>query len=184
MKNNLKLVVVFYITLLAFSLVVGVIYAYESLDITLIGNDFLETFKIISISNLLVEVGVVAISFLLSFILVGEVFFFLYFLIKSFTLGFLLCTFIELYAFKGILISLIYLLIHVFIFFLLFLLMRDLFKLFKVFVNVVILKKDVNSIKFVSVIKRILLTFIVFIIYNLCLYFLQFPILNLFKIIV
>lgn len=184
MKNNMKLVTVFYITLLAFSLSVGIIYAFEVLDASLVGTDFFETFRFISINNLLIEVGVLAISFLLSFILIGELIFLIYFLFKSFSFGFMLCTFIKLYSFKGILLSLIYFISQMFIFFIYFFFLTELFKIFKRFINYVVLKKDINTIIIFKSIKKLILLFSLFIIYNVFLYFLQSPIINLYKIIV
>lgn len=184
MKKNLKLVVVFYITLLTFSLSLGIIYAFDILDPGLVGTDFLETFKIISINNLLIEVGVISISFLLSFIFVGDLVYFIYFLIKSFTVGFTICSFIKIYSFNGMLISLIYFILFLFIFLILFFLMYELIKLSKMFFTIIFFKTEININLFIKSIKKIIFIFMTFTIYNTLLYFIQTPIINLFKIIV
>lgn len=172
MKHNLKVVTVFYLTLLSICILIGVVYSANVIDANVIGTDLLSSFKIINISSLLIEVGVITISFLLSFLIIGEIIFIIFFSSKAFSLGFIFYSFIKIYGIKGFLISISYFIIHLFIFFLLFIMMLSLFKYLKIgFFRV--FKSEFNNNVFVKNTKRVILIFLLYIMYNGILYLFQ-----------
>lgn len=180
MKKNLRYVVLFYLTLLSVCIFIGVLYAFEQIDLNLIGSDLINSFSIISINNFLFEVGVLSISFLLSAFFIGNLIFIVYLSFKSFSLGFILSSFIKVYGFKGALVSLIYLFIQIFQFIILFILLVYLIKISITSFKSLILRKPVDASNVLRIIKKISIIFIIFVVYNLLLYLLSNFILNLF----
>lgn len=184
MTNHIKLVTVFYLTLLSIAVTTGILYASKVIDLSIVGTDLIDSFKIISLDNILLEVGIISISFLLSRILIGFIIYLSFSLFKSFTLGFVIYTFIKVYGFKGALISSIYFLLYLIIFILLFSLMFQILKISKYTINKIVFKSNYDSNYLNKIIKKVTIIFSIYILYSTLLYLLNDFLLNIFKVLI
>ena len=173
-KNYFKLAVVFYTTLFALCFVIGIIYGNLYLDISLIEKDLLESFKIVSIHNLLLEVGIIAISFLLVKFIIGKLVFLMFFSFKSFSIGFIIYTFIKVY--KGSIIPFIsvYVIINILLYLILYVMYYTLIKLLYVYVYRKYIKKERLLKEDILVLfKRGYNLLLIYFIYNVFIYFIE-----------
>lgn len=182
MKRNLKAVVVFYFTLISICFITGVSYCYSSVDNNLLGIDLIDSFKLISFNNLLVEVGIISISFLLSSIFIGNIIFIILIVVKSFSTGFIICSFVKVYSLSGLFVGLIYFLLFLLIHVLLFILMVYMFNMTSICFKCFFQKNDFLIDSTFILFKRIIIIFICYVFYNFVLFFTQDFILNFFRV--
>lgn len=180
MKKNLKAVFLFYITLLFICFLIGYMYGFNNVFKINLGNDLIYSFKFVDFYNILLEVAIISISFLLSFIFIGNVLFILYLSFKFFSTGYITQAFISCYGLIGVFFSLIYFLIFLIFYILLFILFVYIIQLSKFFLNSFIFKREFNQKNFLNLIYRISTIFVFFITYNFLIYFFQKYLINFF----
>lgn len=170
MNNSLKMIAVFFLTLFALCFFTGVIYTSSFVESEYLGPDLINSFKIINLNSLILEVAVISISFLLSFFLIGVLLFIAFVGLKAFSLGLITYSFISTYGFSGMIISVIHLLLNIVLILLLFMIFFHLLKLLKLFVNKNFLKKTNDSTYIIKLIKKCFYIFTFYLSYNIILY--------------
>ncbi len=162
--------IIFFIIILLMALTCGSIYAKLNINNELLTNNFLETSNFITINSFLISIGIISLSILFSFIGVGVLLGLFYLIYQWFTLGFIITLLISKFGIEGLICGILYFIIYkLLISILLISIIIKLAKLFKNLICVYAYKNKINNSWFLSNIKKLIIIFIVFIIYSLIL---------------
>lgn len=160
--------VVFFTTLFILTIIIGCMYANIHYDQIAIDSTFIQNFNIFDVNKFLIEVGILTISFILSSITIGVMTSLLYTLFKAFSLGIIISTLTNTYKFKGIIISIIYILVNLINIFAYVLLTYYIARL-SMYILKKIFKKENININTIRYLKKIATVFTIYLVYNIAL---------------
>lgn len=145
-------------------------------------NEYIQNLNNYKINNIFMDTIILSSLLILSIFIIGiplSIFFIFY---NGFSIGFIISSLSSIFGFKGLIYSIIHIIINKFVFlFFLYFLFLAMYKIVLLLIKYWVHKEKINKDEIIHLFKKIILCLLIIIIYDLILYFLGNKIMNLFN---
>lgn len=145
-------------------------------------NEYIQNLNNYKINNIFMDTIILSSLLILSIFIIGiplSIFFIFY---NGFSIGFIISSLSSIFGFKGLIYSIIHIIINKFVFlFFLYFLFLAMYKIVLLLIKYWVHKEKINKDEIIHLFKKIILCLLIIIIYDLILYFFGNKIMNLFN---
>ena len=145
-------------------------------------NEYIQNLNNYKINNIFMDTIILSSLLILSIFIIGIPLSIFFIFFNGFSIGFIISSLSSIFGFKGLIYSIIHIIINKFIFlFFLYFLFLAMYKIVLLLIKYWVHKEKINKDEIIHLFKKIILCLLIIIIYDLILYFLGNKIMNLFN---
>ncbi len=145
-------------------------------------NEYIQNINNYKINNIFMDIIILSSIIILSIFIIGIPISIFFVFFNGFSIGFIISSLSSIFGFKGLIYSIIHVIINKFIFlFFLYFLLLALYKITLILIKYWVHKEKINKDELMHLFKKIVLCLLIILIYDLVLYFFGNKIINLFN---
>lgn len=145
-------------------------------------NEYIQNLNNYKINNIFMDTIILSSLLILSIFIIGIPLSIFFIFFNGFSIGFIISSLSSIFGFKGLIYSIIHIIINKFVFlFFLYFLFLAMYKIVLLLIKYWVHKEKINKDEIIHLFKKIILCLLIIIIYDLILYFLGNKIMNLFN---
>ena len=145
-------------------------------------NEYIQNLNNYKINNIFMDTIILSSLLILSIFIIGIPLSIFFIFFNGFSIGFIISSLSSIFGFKGLIYSIIHIIINKFVFlFFLYFLFLAMYKIVLLLIKYWVHKEKINKDKIINLFKKIILCLLIIIIYDLILYFFGNKIMNLFN---
>ena len=145
-------------------------------------NEYIQNLNNYKINNIFIDTIILSSLLILSIFIIGIPLSIFFIFFNGFSIGFIISSLSSIFGFKGLIYSIIHIIINKFVFlFFLYFLFLAMYKIVLLLIKYWVHKEKINKDEIIHLFKKIILCLLIIIIYDLILYFFGNKIMNLFN---
>ena len=145
-------------------------------------NEYIQNLNNYKINNIFMDTIILSSLLILSIFIIGIPLSIFFIFFNGFSIGFIISSLSSIFGFKGLIYSIIHIIINKFVFlFFLYFLFLAMYKIVLLLIKYCVHKEKINKDEIIHLFKKIILCLLIIIIYDLILYFFGNKIMNLFN---